>query len=1007
MQGTSNELITTTLREHGAVEEGVRLFDVDGAHLLAYATLLSSRRDRDGDLDALCGVYEWQQQPLAFLVDGQLIGNKEQLLRVRRRLAMRGGAPYLCVIVAGQLTVYRVGLDSASMKSAKLALPAETPTSQVLPYLSNVRPGLVARRRWIEQVVLSLLDEAITGLITGCNVTCADAISLVGRALFVRFLADRGLLTDDDAMHIAGVPTESLFDASGAAISINRWLDETFNGDLLPLQDRSFAGLPRSGLRILGNILHKAPGGQQLLDWEESWSYLDFAYIPVGVLSQAYEHYLRVHATQTQEREGGFYTPAMIAQMMLRGSIHALQSEHRAHSARVLDPAAGAGVFLITAYRQLVAERWAHDGQRPTTTVLRRILYEQIVGFDVNEEALRFAALGLYLMAIELDPHPRPVEKLRFDKNLRGRVLFKVGEHGSAGSLGRGVDTFHDGRYDLVIGNPPWSSSTGLSEWPQVREIVRDVASDRLRNTGMEPVLPNEVMDLPFVWRAMRWCRSGGQIAFALHARLLFQQGDGMPEARNAIFSALDITGVVNGADLRNSRVWPDVAAPFCLLFARNQKPSAASSFRYVSPRREDRLNAAGAFRLDAANAPQLTPTQVIEQPEILKILYRGGPLDLEVLGRMKLRQAMSVDEYWRRFGEADGKAAWSGSGYQRLRPSSPISRMDGLPGQACSHLIGMPHLVDMRRLLTTLDASELPVFDQSRLHRARSHNLFKGPMLVVHQSPPAHSGRLNVAVCDEDLVFTESFYGYSAHDHANGELLVRFMALVIGSKPALWYSLLTSGKFGVEREVVEKSTIDAMCVPVFDSFNRAELKTVRRLFELLGSRGNGSSDSAWAEVDAWVAKLYGFRQSDIEVIADTLTFNAPFASSREAAQRRPAQRQVSQFLETLETTLNPMALRYGTQLDTHQIRLPYEQPWLLFKLATKQVLAPIHDIDIVPILDMADQLGTTEVIAPLDDGGLLVARLDQSRYWASTQARLLARRVVWEHRQHLFGSNQ
>ena len=47
----------------------------------------------------------------------------------------------------------------------------------------------------------------------------------------------------------------------------------------------------------------------------------------------------------------------------------------------------------------------------------------QIVGFDINEAALRFAALGIYLMSIESDPEPEPVEELRFTKNLRGIVL--------------------------------------------------------------------------------------------------------------------------------------------------------------------------------------------------------------------------------------------------------------------------------------------------------------------------------------------------------------------------------------------------------------------------------------------------------------------------------------------------------------------------------------------------------------------------------------------------------
>ena len=176
---------------------------------------------------------------------------------------------------------------------------------------------------------------------------------------------------------------------------------------------------------------------------------------------------------------------------------------------------------------------------RPGTSVLREILYKQLVGFDINEEALRFAALGLYLISIELDPNPRPVQKLRFNHNLRNRVLFKVGQHGSAGSLGFNVGPEHDGCYDLVVGNPPWSSSTKLREWPDIVARVKEVAETRLKYVPFKPQLPNEVMDLPFVWQAMRWCRQGGQIAFVLHARLLFQQGDNMPEARNAILSEI------------------------------------------------------------------------------------------------------------------------------------------------------------------------------------------------------------------------------------------------------------------------------------------------------------------------------------------------------------------------------------------------------------------------------------------------------------------------------------
>lgn len=1005
MLGTSLDLIEDTLHAYGAAKEGVRLFEWDSADLLAYATLASARREQGGDLQALCGIYEWQQQPLAFLVDGQLIDNAEHLLRIRRLLAMRGGAPYLALIRQGSLTVYSVALDEASAGASKVKLPKGMQPAQVVPYLSNARPGKASRRRWIEQVVLSLLNDTINRLITTCGVASTEAISLVGRALSVRFLADRSLLSERDSQRIARQEIGSLFDTASSAVAINKWLDDTFNGDLLPLKDYALDHLPADAFVLLGNILRRAPGGQLSLDWREDWAHLDFAYIPVGVLSQAYEHFLRSHNANTQEKEGGFYTPAPIAQMMLRGAMHALADEGRSQ-ARVLDPAAGAGVFLISAFRQLVATRWVADQSRPDTAVLRKILYKQIAGFDVNEEALRFAALGLYLISIELDPNPRPVQKLKFEHNLRGRVLFKVGGHGSAGSLGYNVDASHDASYDLVIGNPPWSSSTKLHEWPDIVKRVREVAEPRLKHVTFRPQLPNEVLDLPFVWQAIRWCRPGGQIAFVLHARLLFQQGDNMPEARNAILSALDITGIVNGSDLRNSRVWPDVAAPFCLLFARNAQPTAASSFRYVSPRREDRLNAAGVFRIDAANAPQLTPTQVIEQPNVLKVLYRGGPLDLELLERMK-NHGESLDTFWRSFGVSKGKASQSGNGYQLLRESSKVNR-EGERGTSATALLGKPLLTASPQLPLLLDSEKLPTFKEQRVHRVRSFNQYQGPLLIVHKSPPAHLRRLNVAVSDKDVVYNESFYGYSAHGHKKGRELVRFIALIVGSKVALWTLLLTSGEFGFEREVVEKSMVDALCIPAFDRLSEEEVATVVKLFDEVASASGSTLDQKWEEVDAWAAKIYGLKASDTEIIADTLEYSAPFADCREAAQRRPAQREIDQFLSTLEGALQPFAKRFNRSVDAREIKLAHEQPWLTFKLTSGAAVNKVEAVerDIEALLHMADGLGTTEVVSPLDDGGLLVARLDQSRYWAPTQARLFARRVVWEHRQHLFQVN-
>ncbi len=37
-----------------------------------------------------------------------------------------------------------------------------------------------------------------------------------------------------------------------------------------------------------------------------------------------------------------------------------------------------------------------------------------------------------------------------------------------------------------------------------------------------------------------------------------------MPEARSALFGALNVTGIVNGSEIRHTKVWPEISAPFC-----------------------------------------------------------------------------------------------------------------------------------------------------------------------------------------------------------------------------------------------------------------------------------------------------------------------------------------------------------------------------------------------------------------------------------------------------------
>jgi hypothetical protein len=162
---------------------------------------------------------------------------------------------------------------------------------------------------------------------------------------------------------------------------------------------------------------------------------------------------------------------------------------------------------------------------------------------------------------------------------------------------------------------------------------------------------------------------------------------------------------------------------------------------------------------VDASNSEMLSSDQVVRRPQILKILFRGTELDLEIVERLTEHRFQSLGEYWKAtFGAHRGQPRLAGNGYQKLRKSSRVrKRGDGKPGVSASYLWDLPELTSEAMSTTLIHPSELRPFRLERIHDPRPRDIFLGPKLLVHKSPPAREGRIRVAVTDVDAVFNET----------------------------------------------------------------------------------------------------------------------------------------------------------------------------------------------------------------------------------------------------------
>lgn len=988
--------LTAELASYGITKESVRLFDSPRPELLDYLDLVqpSTLPVRPA------GVAESQGRPLLYFLNeaalhASPLEETAKRKRLRRALASRGQRAYLAVIRPGEIQVvpvafeqepqwqtYRAGTNAAKTFFARLA------------FGDYEGPGDPAESDVVFTRMFELLMRNAEELTS--RVEPSDVISLFGRALFFRFLCDRQIVTKRNLHSVAPGARDlrSCFDNAEHAAATCRWLDKTFNGDFLPLTRRGSRtffediGRHKPVFEHLGAILHGAdPAGPHYQ--YRIWQDLDFAHVPVGLLSQVYEKLCWQWDRENSKATSVHYTPRTIAATLVEEAFDGLRA---AGAARVLDPACGAGIFLVLALRRLYRERWLAGGQRPDTREIRRLLNEQITGFDISEPALRLAALSLYLTAIELDPEPVPPSKLRF-RELRDRVLFnhrppqKRQEGIVIGSLGSHVPKAFDGAFDIVLGNPPWTSLK-KKESVLARELTEVSQAVVERCLGPEWAKqyanPDGVPDLPFVLRSTEWCRPDGRIAMVLPARLLLKQGRVPRQARETLLQMIEVNAIINGANLSDTNVWPKMGQPFMLFFARCRRPKPGHELRLITLVEDRRLNQRGEIRIDAKSARRIEVEATRADPWLWKALTIGTTLDLDVVRKVHAKR-ITLGELWR-----DCRLA-SGKGY-RLSKEAPRQ-------MNASFLRGLPNLNDTDLFRFEVHANLIEgSFTHSTAERVRKPEIYEPPLVLVKRSPGDDRQAGWAWLCSDKVAYSESFIGYSAAGHPEGLRLLRYLHLIVHS--LLWqhHALVTSALFGAERRVFYKEDLDDFPVVSLAVLTRAQKDEVDRLSGRLVHEDLAVFD----DIDRFVGRLYGLDDLDLEVVRDTLAVGLPYEASRTRACTPPTSDEREAFRKRLASVLAPLFGRLGRKARVRVVQDELtdgaSSPFGLIEIAAADTpLAVPSDLVERQVLPLAHETGATRVVLQVA-GGLVVGLLNQYRFWTPSRARLLAAEIVRDH---------
>ena len=653
------------------------------------------------------------------------------------------------------------------------------------------------------------------------------AQGLIGRCIFIKYLIDRPIVTEQQLIAECGHGdlSEVLQDCTATA-RLFAWLRDTFNGDMFP---PSAEAVPAARhLDRMARFLQ----GEDLKTGQLHFFPYRFDVIPVELVSAIYEQFVHSSASASTgenraRKQGVYYTPLAAVSLVLDEVFDGLTGKES-----VLDLTCGSGVFLVEALRRLVHLRTG-DG-RPGRATIRKTLYDQVYGVDISEAALRIAAFSLYLAALELDPDPQPPEALRFQP-LRGRTLL-VGDARTIEqtAAGRQVLGPEDGlkRFDVIVGNPPWSH-TGKA------------GTAARRTAGSRAPLRGQSLD--FVARARDFAHDRTRFGMILSAMPFFSRSASSTSAVRETLDTLSPITLINLSEL-SSWLFPKANMPAVALLACHRGQPA------------DRLTLVQARWSEAgekSHTIEIAPSDITTLP-VASWKRNAGLMKAGLFGRRP--DLLLLDELWERH-EA------LGARLESLETGLRNGLILGNGGRDAALLKGLP-FVDRKGVGPfSLPINDLPEFDGGRAQWPRPRAVYRAPLLLVKQFMQG-APRPVVAVAERDAVFTDAFYGASFSD---GSLSVAYLvAGILGSALASWYLLMTGSAFGLWIWRLKMSDITALPAPALQE--NVESVAGQRVIQTVRTLHRQQPDSAdWHALDDAVFDLYELDEADRIIVRDGL----------------------------------------------------------------------------------------------------------------------------------------
>lgn len=382
-----------------------------------------------------------------------------------------------------------------------------------------------------------------------------------------------------------------------------------FNGNVFYWSIKEQQKLKKLDLSILAELLESDSSFKTRQ--RSLWRYFEFKYIPVELISRLYEEFLG----EDKKDKGLYYTPSHLAKLLVDECLPLKKyKEIDLNTFRILDPACGSGIFLVTTFKRLVQIwRLQNKMKSPELSQLKKILLN-IYGIDKEEQAVSLASFSLCLaLCNELNPI-EIINKLKFD-DLRKTNLINSDFFEQHILQPKEDDLFSSSpKFDLIIGNPPFN-----------RGAIKNY-SQSWKVEGQEVNIPQGQIALKFLSESLIYLKNSGLLCLIIKSSGLLYNSSS-ESYKKLLFSHFNVIQLLDFTALaRNKALWDngaDVAS--AAIFIKKEKPNFKTNILHLTFRRTKATTERIVFEIDDYDLHFVNRQTAIENGFIWKNNLLGG----------------------------------------------------------------------------------------------------------------------------------------------------------------------------------------------------------------------------------------------------------------------------------------------------------------------------------------------------------------------------------------------